>query len=72
MFSIRQISVDPLVEIAIVCLVPFFLLRYSDSRPSRNKRQIMRTLVVVGRAEWPEADRQMAVSEGNLLEYRQQ
>jgi predicted transcriptional regulator len=27
------------------------------ARPSRNKRQIMRTLVVVGRAEWPEADR---------------
>jgi len=51
-------AVHALVKITIVCLVPCFLLRYIHVRPSRNKRQIMRTLVVVGRAEWPEADRQ--------------
>jgi predicted transcriptional regulator len=51
-------AVDALVEIIIVCLVRCFILRYMHARPSRNKRQIMKTLVVVGRAEWPEADRQ--------------
>jgi hypothetical protein len=49
--SIQPISIDALVEIIVSCLVLCFLLRYVGVSSSRDRRQTMRMLVVIRRAE---------------------
>jgi predicted transcriptional regulator len=65
--SIQPISIDAVVEVIISCLVLCFLLRYIDVSSSRNGRQTMRMLVVVRRAESPEADRQQGALRRQLI-----
>jgi predicted transcriptional regulator len=65
--SIQPISIDAVVEVIISCLVLCFLLRYIDVSSSRNGRQRMRMLVVVRRAESPEADRQQGALRRQLI-----
>lgn len=49
--SIQAISIDPLVDIIISCLVLCFLLRYAGALSSRDRRLRKRMLVWIRRED---------------------